>query len=266
MQRLPSLHAPPEVPAESDYATDPLPAKVGLGVLGTEYSETELDGAAAAAGGGPRRTANIYAGPSDRANPAAREYIKNQGFSFPTQMGMPRSGSTGNLRYPQPPPPADTRGAVVAGMGSPALLLGGMGPAQPQPLPVGLSSYPAPLVAGMPPPPAPNATITTADAMANEGRMIEDAAIHDSYVRVITPEAAPTEETEEVCSMLWQATDMRRRWLFRPLLGPEELAHLPEVAAPGELLGSDPLAWRPMVRSVLWGVGVEANLRHRRQG
>jgi hypothetical protein len=42
-------------------------------------------------------------------------------------------------------------------------------------------------------------TITTADAMASEGRIIEDAAMHEQYVRVITPEAAPTEETEEVC-------------------------------------------------------------------
>ena len=30
------------------------------------------------------------------------------------------------------------------------------------------------------------------------GRIIEDAAMHEQYVRVITPEPAPTEETEEV--------------------------------------------------------------------
>jgi hypothetical protein len=41
-------------------------------------------------------------------------------------------------------------------------------------------------------------TITTADAMATEGRIIEDAAMHEQYVRVITPEPQPTEEMEEV--------------------------------------------------------------------
>lgn len=58
-----------------------------------------------------------------------------------------------------------------------------------------VGSFPAAI-----PTPAPPAmqTITTADAMASEGRIIEDAAMHEQYVRVITPEPAPTEETEEV--------------------------------------------------------------------
>lgn len=36
------------------------------------------------------------------------------------------------------------------------------------------------------------------------GRIIEDAAMHEQYVRVITPEPAPTEETEEV-RLCWMA-------------------------------------------------------------
>lgn len=58
-----------------------------------------------------------------------------------------------------------------------------------------VGSYPANITALAPP---AMGTITTADAMASEGRIIEDAAMHEAYVRVITPEPAPTEETEEV--------------------------------------------------------------------
>lgn len=63
-----------------------------------------------------------------------------------------------------------------------------------------VGSFPAAI-----PTPSPPAmqTITTADAMATEGRIIEDAAMHEQYVRVITPEPAPTEETEEVRGCLW---------------------------------------------------------------
>lgn len=64
-------------------------------------------------------------------------------------------------------------------------------------------SYPAPITAQAPP---TTQTVTTADAMATEGRIIEDAAMHEQYVRVITPMPAPTEETEEVgLSAGWQA-------------------------------------------------------------
>jgi hypothetical protein len=63
-------------------------------------------------------------------------------------------------------------------------------------------SYPAPITAQAPP---TTQTVTTADAMATEGRIIEDAAMHEQYVRVITPMPAPTEETEEVgLSAGWQ--------------------------------------------------------------
>lgn len=40
-------------------------------------------------------------------------------------------------------------------------------------------------------------------------QMIEDAAIHENYCRVITPEAAINEETEDVCALLKQCLDLR---------------------------------------------------------
>ncbi len=41
----------------------------------------------------------------------------------------------------------------------------------------------------------------------------------EEYSRIITPEAAVTEEMEDVCSMLAECLEMRRRWLFKPLGG-----------------------------------------------
>jgi hypothetical protein len=40
-------------------------------------------------------------------------------------------------------------------------------------------------------------------------QIIEDAALHDQYCRVITPEPAINEETEEVCALLKQCHDLR---------------------------------------------------------
>lgn len=37
----------------------------------------------------------------------------------------------------------------------------------------------------------------------------------DEYSRVITPEGALTEEHEEVCGMLAECLEMRRKWLFK---------------------------------------------------
>lgn len=38
----------------------------------------------------------------------------------------------------------------------------------------------------------------------------------DEYSRVITPEGALTEEQEEVCGMLAECLELRRKWLFKP--------------------------------------------------
>ncbi len=40
-------------------------------------------------------------------------------------------------------------------------------------------------------------------------QMMEDAALHEQYTRVITPEPALNEETEDVCALLKECYDMR---------------------------------------------------------
>ena len=40
-------------------------------------------------------------------------------------------------------------------------------------------------------------------------QIIEDAAVHENYCRVITPEPAVNEETEDVCALLMQCLDLR---------------------------------------------------------
>ena len=40
-------------------------------------------------------------------------------------------------------------------------------------------------------------------------QIIEDAAVHENYCRVITPEPAVNEETEDVCALLVQCLDLR---------------------------------------------------------
>lgn len=54
--------------------------------------------------------------------------------------------------------------------------------------------------------------MTSSDAGA---QIIEDAAVHENYCRVITPEPAINEETEDVCALLKQCLDLRHaaRWV-----------------------------------------------------
>lgn len=40
-------------------------------------------------------------------------------------------------------------------------------------------------------------------------QIIEDAAVHENYCRVITPEPAISEETEDVCALLKQCLQLR---------------------------------------------------------
>lgn len=39
--------------------------------------------------------------------------------------------------------------------------------------------------------------------------MMENAALHEQYTRVITPEPALNEETEDVCALLKECYDLR---------------------------------------------------------
>ncbi|KAL4859603.1 AMP deaminase [Chlorella vulgaris] len=192
-----------------------------------EASESELG---ALMQGHSDRPAQMYAGPAERSNQAAAGYLRNQSFSFPT---MPPHGASpaqaqllpgGLQRFP---PPLALEPPQGGGLAAPGQMV--------------VPSYPAPITAQAPP---TTQTVTTADAMATEGRIIEDAAMHEQYVRVITPMPAPTEETEEVCYLLRQALDMRARWLFRQQFSPEQLAHLPEAVTFSQVYG-DPYDWQP---------------------
>ena len=48
-----------------------------------------------------------------------------------------------------------------------------------------------------------------AEAGSARAQIIEDAAVHDQYCRVITPEPAINEETEDVCQDLQGCLDLR---------------------------------------------------------
>ncbi|MEW5306281.1 MAG: hypothetical protein WDW36_008755 [Sanguina aurantia] len=99
---------------------------------------------------------------------------------------------------------------------------------------------------------------------------LPDMSMYDDYSRVITPEMAQTEEMEEVCSMLMECMEMRKKWLFTPAqvggqgdddgiaaahtrfgavptlpAGPMDRRNEPEAAVPSDL-NPNPLEYRPM--------------------
>lgn len=93
---------------------------------------------------------------------------------------------------------------------------------------------------------------TTQDVLKNEGSMIEDAALHEHYNRVLTPEMPHSEETQEVCHRLKLALDEREKWVFKPRVSPQDMG-LPEAHSMKECLtGSqgmmqqDPFHWDNM--------------------
>jgi hypothetical protein len=243
---VPMLGPPSGRAGETDAAfTDGTPP--GLRGRINEVSESE----AAALSGSGQRPAHLYAGPANRSNTAAAEYLRNQGFTFPTMLAAGASPGQAQLLQSAPwfvpplsldgragsatlppgfVPSLQPSGSMPAGAAGTAALSGSANQ-------VVVGSYPAAITAQAPP---ATGTITTADAMATEGRIIEDAAMHEQYVRVITPEPAPTEETEEVCYLLRQSLDMRNKWLFRPQVGGR-------CAAPawciGHLQCAGPAAW-----------------------
>ncbi|KAL4432444.1 hypothetical protein ABPG77_001743 [Micractinium sp. CCAP 211/92] len=233
---------------ESDTGFTDQPAGLPRSRPTNELSESE----AAAMTDQASRPATLYTGPADRSNQAAAGYLRNQGFTFPTMLSGNASPGQQQLMQGAPrfvPPLAlDGRAPSMSSAGSSMPGVGSAGALQGMPAAPGMpgqqvmvGSFPAAI-----PTPAPPAmgTITTADAMATEGRIIEDAAMHEQYVRVITPEPVPTEETEEVCYLLRQCLDMRGRWLFRPALSPEQLADMPEAVTVTDAKG-EPFVWQP---------------------
>jgi len=67
----------------------------------------------------------------------------------------------------------------------------------------------------------------------------------DDYCRVITPEAAMTDELEEACAMLVECIDLRKKWLFQPAITPEKRSAEPEAATPADVTPI-PLQYTPM--------------------
>eukprot|EP00879_Flechtneria_rotunda_P026859 GHRR01028695.1.p1 GENE.GHRR01028695.1~~GHRR01028695.1.p1 ORF type:complete len:496 (+),score=186.07 GHRR01028695.1:256-1743(+) len=90
---------------------------------------------------------------------------------------------------------------------------------------------------------------SSADKLADTGKAIEQAAtMYDDYCRVITPENLLTEESEEVCAMLVECLELRRKWLFKPQLTPEQRRHEQEAAVPADV-DPEPFSYRPLPRS-----------------
>jgi hypothetical protein len=205
---------------------------------------SEFEGATAAGA----RPAAVYAGPADRAHPgAAAAALRASAAAAALGVGA-----------------ASPRGAAAARAA--ALAFGAAaahghthahahalapphtpGSAATAPPPAGAS----PGSAAPAPPPPGLGLVTTADALAAEGRLVEDAALHEQYSRVVTPEGPPSEETEEVCSLLARALDLRAKWLFRPARSPAQAAAAePEAARMADCLppecGGDPFAYVPL--------------------
>lgn len=181
----------------------------------------------------------LYAGPADRANPAVHEALLHTTF-------IPSGHMQWHPAAPLPSPPLVPQG-VPGALGHTSSLATpshGVGPhmnggAHHQLIPGQLTVAPSAAATGG----HQQASVTTADALATEGRIIEDAALHEQYSRVILPEPTGTEETEEVCWMLQRALDIRKKWLFNPVSSPESWANHPEATRMSECIGGDPFGW-----------------------
>jgi len=70
----------------------------------------------------------------------------------------------------------------------------------------------------------------------------------DDYCRVITPEVSLNDEIEEVTSMIMEMMEMRKKWLFQPVVNPEQRRHEAEAATPREVV-PDPFEYKPVPAS-----------------
>lgn len=66
----------------------------------------------------------------------------------------------------------------------------------------------------------------------------------EEYSRLITPEAVIAEEGEEVCAMLLECLELRRKWLY-PRPPPDLVKNVPEATIPSEI-NTNPLEYRPL--------------------
>lgn len=240
----------------------PTPALNAEGGDTTEYYATDADGMAhfphAPTSSGLMSASEAeLGGPLHGLAPGAQTHAHAHGLQYiprPANTCLsPRGGAAG--AGAAPPNGGAAREAVVATPAVPQYLKPGQGPAMVQPPTAGhvpnpggnvlMHTYHTPCagVAGVAPATVTQSS-TNASFMAHEGKMIEDAAMHEAYVRVITPEHSPSEETEDVCYMLQEAMELRRKWLFKPVLSPEQLSHLAEAKELSDCIG-DPFRWTP---------------------
>ena len=83
---------------------------------------------------------------------------------------------------------------------------------------------------------------------ANVGVSLQPSGLNDGsnedFIRVITPEAEMNEEVEDVCHMMSEMLEMRIKWLFKSVVGPDHRRGEPEAAVPSEIC-PNPLEYIP---------------------
>ncbi|KAJ9529077.1 hypothetical protein QJQ45_007147 [Haematococcus lacustris] len=148
---------------------------------------------------------------------------------------LPKNVSSGNLQAMLGTAmAANTQAGAVAAAAAGNTSGGGGVPAQQQALPPPSSLVPG--TALMPP-------LVEKPPQSKFGDLA--VATSEDYCRVITPETAMTDETEEACAMLVECIELRKKWLFEPLRTAEMRALEPEAAMPSEV-NPQPLSYAPL--------------------
>ncbi|GFH18548.1 A_deaminase domain-containing protein, partial [Haematococcus lacustris] len=220
----------------------------GFGLLGAAYGvwyHHVHRGAAAMAVGslGPAQHPGSVSGPgampfftstvpADRANKAAQDMSR---ATVKASSHLPKNVSSGNLQAMLGTAmAANTQAGAVAAAAAGNTSGGGGVPAQQQALPPPSSLVPG--TALMPP-------LVEKPPQSKFGDLA--VATSEDYCRVITPETAMTDETEEACAMLVECIELRKKWLFEPLRTAEMRALEPEAAMPSEV-NPQPLSYAPL--------------------
>ena len=201
------------------YANDSYPQRPTQGEL---VSESE---------GGQSMGPAIYAGPADRSNPALHDALRHT-----VQYPFVQKNHAGAGKSHQP-------GSTE--------IHGHTGLPRAASVPVNVHSVQQSKFEGFGQSSTPKSAAgankkalrqTTQDVLATEGRIIEDAALHEHYNRVLTPEMPQSEEAEDVCHMLRQALDERQKWVFKPHVAPQDMM-VTEAQSMTECLDNDPFHW-----------------------
>ena len=162
----------------------------------------------------------MYAGPADRSNPAVFDTLRHNYIQKGNGVAHGASKSRSEQPHPVVPRPPSQLSIAQKSEG------------------YGQSNTPK----GTRKKQHQSSAQTTQDVLATEGRIIEDAALHEHYNRVFTPELPQSEESEDVCNMLKQALDEREKWVFKPKVAPQDMG-VPEAQSMVECLENDPFHW-----------------------